>query len=411
MADTADERDADQRRAEQRGAEPRPAEERAADQEGAEPGRAEKRGADERSGHVTATEAGATTEQRYTAQRDREASRSLLRNLIWLVGLGALVIGLLLAVPGLRDVGHTVSNMSLSWLIAGVALEILSCAGYILCFLQVFDRAPVRLGARVALTELAFNSAVSLGGVGSVAVGAWLLVERGGDPKQVAERSGVLFLLTTAINVLTLIAAGFLLWIGVLPGNRNPWLSLFPAAFCTVAFLVVLAIPRYSERLAARRRPGKLRTLLEETAITIRLTEQVLFAWDWRIIGAIAYLWCDIAVLGVCFAAAGAVPPIAVLVLAYQIGYLSNVIPVPGGIGVLDGSLVGMFALYGGTAASLATAATVVYHAISLWVPALWGTIAFLILQRSRDRPITLRPPRSERRALKRRRKQAAGGD
>ncbi len=77
----------------------------------------------------------------------------------------------------------------------------------------------------------------------------------------------MLFLLTTAINVLTLIAAGFLLWLGVLPGNQNPWLSLYPALFCTACFLGVLALPRYSERLAARRRPGKLRTLLKETAI------------------------------------------------------------------------------------------------------------------------------------------------
>jgi uncharacterized membrane protein YbhN (UPF0104 family) len=347
------------------------------------------------------------TDERYVAQRDAEASRSLWRNLIWLAALIALAVGLLLAVPGLRDVGRKVSHMELSWLLTGVGLEILSCAAYILAFLQVFERSPIRLGARVALTELAFNSAVSLGGVGSVAVGAWLLVERGGNPTRVAERSAVLFLLTTAINVLTLILAGFLLWLGVLPGNRNPWLSLFPAAFCTVAFLAVLALPRYSERLAARRPPGKMRTLLHETAISIRLTEHVLFRWDWRIVGAIGYLWFDIAVLEVCFAAAGPVPPVAIVVLAYQIGYISNVIPVPGGIGVLDGSLVGMFALYGGTATSLATAATVVYHAISLWVPALWGTTAFLILQRSRGRPITLRPPRSERRRLRRSRRSA----
>ena len=36
-----------------------------------------------------------------------------------------------------------------------------------------------RFGARVTLTELAFNAAVSLGGVSSVAMGGWLLVERG----------------------------------------------------------------------------------------------------------------------------------------------------------------------------------------------------------------------------------------
>ncbi len=102
--------------------------------------------------------------------------------------------------------------------------------------------------------------------------------------------------------------------------------------------------------------------------------------------------------LAACFAAAGVVPPLAALVLAYQIGYLSNLIPVPGGIGLLDGSLVGMLVLYGASATTGA-AATVVYHAIALWIPAMWGTVAFLILRRTRGRPVTLRPPRSERRA------------
>jgi len=103
------------------------------------------------------------------------------------------------------------------------------------------------------------------------------------------------------------------------------------------------------------------------------------------------------------FAAAGPVPPLAALVLAYQIGYLSNLIPVPGNIGVLDGSLVGMLVIYGAPA-TLATAATVVYHAIALWIPAMWGTVAFLILRRTRDRPIELRPSRAERRQLRRER-------
>ncbi len=162
-----------------------------------------------------------------------------------------------------------------------------------------------------------------------------------------------------------------------------------------------LLLPRFSERLAAGREPGKIRTLLIEVAASIRQTEQLLFTPDWRLIGAFAFLWCDIGVLAACFAAAGPVPPLAVIVLAYQIGYLSNLIPVPGNIGVLDGSLVGMFALFG-VSATLATAATVVYHAIALWIPAMWGTVAFVILRRTRNRPLALRPPREERRRLRR---------
>ncbi|MEA2210977.1 MAG: hypothetical protein QOF83_925, partial [Solirubrobacteraceae bacterium] len=316
----------------------------------------------------------------------------------------AIVGGLLLAVPGLHGVAVRVGNMNAGWLLLAVGLEILSCLSYVVAFLQVFDRAPVRFGARVALSELAFGSAVSLGGAGSIAVGAWLLVDRGGDRVRITERSVVLFLLTSAVNVVTLVLAGLGLFVGILPGPANPLLSIVPAGVGTVVLIFFLLLPRFSERLAARREPGRLRTLLVETAAGIRLTQRVIREPDWRILGAIGFLWFDIGVLAACFAAAGVVPPIAPLVLAYQIGYLSNVIPVPGGIGVLDGSLVGMLVLYG-VSATTSTAATVVYHAIALWIPAMWGTVAFIILQRSRGRPITLRPPRAERRA-----RQAEGG-
>jgi uncharacterized membrane protein YbhN (UPF0104 family) len=328
-------------------------------------------------------------------------TRSLWRGLISLAILVAMVAGLLVAVPGLHGVADAVSDMRFGWLLVAVGLEILSCVGYVVAFLQVFDRAPIRFGARVALSELAFGAAVSLGGAGSIAVGAWLLVERGGEPTRVAERSAVLFLLTSAVNVITLVLAGLGLFTGLLPGPGNPLLSILPAAVGVGALAFFLLLPRFSERLAAGRSPGRIRTLLVETAASIRGTEQIMFRPDWRILGAIAFLWCDIGVLAACFAAAGVVPPLATIVLAYQIGYLSNVVPVPGNVGILDGSLVGMFVLYGASA-TLATAATVVYHAIALWIPAMWGTIAFLILRRTRARPLHPRPPREARRRLRR---------
>jgi len=44
--------------------------------------------------------------------------------------------------------------------------------------------------------------------------------------------------------------------------------------------------------------------------------------------------------------------------------------------------------------AGAAAAATLVYHAISLWIPAAWGTLAFLLLRRHRNEPLILRPAR-----------------
>lgn len=332
---------------------------------------------------------------------EAKATRRLRQGLISLGILIALVVGLLLAVPGLHGVTHQVVEMPAQLIVLAIVLEILSCAAYVVAFLQVFDRAPIRFGARVALSELAFGAAVSLGGAGSVAVGALLLVERGAQPGVVAKRSAILFLLTSGVNLITLAAVGLALWLGILPGNQDPLLSLVPGAVGVVVLLAFLALPWATEKLIEDDRRGRLATAMRTTAGTVRATTQLLFKPDWRLLGAFGYLWFDIGVLAVCFWATGHTPPLTTIVLAYQIGYLSNLLPIPGGIGVLDGSFVGMFVLFGVTA-SHATSATIVYHAISLWVPATWGTVAFLLLRRSHGQPITLRPSLEERRAERR---------
>ena len=329
---------------------------------------------------------------------DDKATRNLRHGLISLVVLIAMAVGLFLAVPSLHDVAHDVLHMPPGWVGLAIVLEVLSCVGYVVCFLQVFDQAPIRLGARVALSELAFGAAVALGGAGSVAVGAWLLIERGARPGPVAERSAVLFLLTSAINLITLALAGLGLWAQVLPGKHDPLLSLVPGGIGVVMFVGFLVLPWVTDRTLGARPCGRIGTWSRATSETIRDTRKLLFSADWRLLGAFGYLWFDIAVLWVCFRALGHTPPISTIVLAYQIGYLSNLIPIPGGIGVLDGSFVGMFVLFG-INDTTATSATIVYHAISLWVPATWGTVAFLLLRRSRNQPIKWRRPRAERQA------------
>jgi uncharacterized membrane protein YbhN (UPF0104 family) len=329
-----------------------------------------------------------------------KASRSLRRGLISAAVLIAIVVCLVLAVPGLHGVGQTVAHMQGGWIAAAIALEILSCYGYALAFLLVFERSPLRFGVRVALSELGFGAAVSLGGAGSVAVGAWLMIDRGAGPRPVAKGSAVLFLLTSAVNLITLVLVGIGLFIGILPGPHNPLLSILPAGVGVAGIAFFLSLPRLAERGVIKRAPGRIQTLLELTAESIHDTRDLLLKPNWRLLGALAFLWCDVGVLVMCFAATGHSPPIAEIVLAYQIGQLSNVIPVPGNIGTLDGSMIGMLVLYG-VSATPAAAAVVVYHAIALWVPALLGTIAFLILRHTRHEPLIARPTRIERRRLR----------
>src|ERR1700733_7819418 len=99
-----------------------------------------------------------------TQQVDASRARRSLRNgFITLVLAGPLVVGRLLTAPGLKGVAPTVSNMKAQWGVVPILLEGLSCACYIVAFLQVFERAPVRVGSYVALSEEAFGAAVSLG--------------------------------------------------------------------------------------------------------------------------------------------------------------------------------------------------------------------------------------------------------
>ena len=119
----------------------------------------------------------------------------------------------------------------------------------------------------------------------------------------------------------------------------------------------------------------------------------------------------DVAMLGVCFAAFGNdVPPAGVLLVAYIIGQLGSLIPIPGGIGGVDGGLIGTLVLYGVDPADAAVA-VIAYRGLLLTIPALLGLPALAVLrkrlQRRGDRHRRLRARGVGRGARPRRR--AAG--
>jgi len=99
------------------------------------------------------------------------------------------------------------------------------------------------------------------------------------------------------------------------------------------------------------------------------------------IAGAIGYMALDLAALAAAFAAVGSPPPIGLLALAYVIGQLGGLIPLPGGVGGADGGLIAVLALYG-TPLAGAVAAVLAYRAFQLGLPALLGALALLRLPR-----------------------------
>jgi hypothetical protein len=95
----------------------------------------------------------------------------------------------------------------------------------------------------------------------------------------------------------------------------------------------------------------------------------------------LASWFCDIAVLGVAYAAVGTTPPWTGLLLAYCAGQIASALPVtPGGIGVVEGSLTLALVAFGG-AASVTLAAVLLYRLIAYWACIPLGGLAWLALR------------------------------
>ena len=73
----------------------------------------------------------------------------------------------------------------------------------------------------------------------------------------------------------------------------------------------------------------------------MRTAIRIVRSRDPGVLGAVAWWGFDVGVLWASFNAFGHSPPIAVLVMAYFIGQLGNVLPLPGGVGGVEGGLIG----------------------------------------------------------------------
>jgi uncharacterized protein (TIRG00374 family) len=316
----------------------------------------------------------------------------------------AVVVVAVAAAPGLGGVRHHLARAQPTWLVVGVAAEVASALSYVVVLRGVFcRRMQWRRSCELGLSELAADSLLPAGGAGGLALGAWALHRGGMSTRHIARRTVVFVLVTSAANFAAVIVAGGLLASDLLPGGTSLALTVIPTSVAAVVvLLVVFVLPRLLERItpvgvsvsgSAGLRP-RARGLAIRTSRTlaegVRETVSVLRAGrPLAIGGSLGYMAFDIAALAACFAATGSTPPpVAVLVLAYSIGQLGGLIPLPAGIGATGGGLIAAFVLYG-TPIGPATAAVLLYRAVQLGVPALLGPPAFVLLHRALRRADT----------------------
>jgi uncharacterized membrane protein YbhN (UPF0104 family) len=320
-------------------------------------------------------------------------SRRLRNGLISLAVFFALVAALLLAVPGLSSAGEKITDAKLGWVAVAVGFELLSCASYVVLFELVF-KMERGFSRRLSLAELGVNSVVSIGGIGGIALGAWVLRTRGVAVERIAKRSVLMFVLTSAVNVSVVALVGILMWLGLLPGSQNALLTLLPATLAIAVIVGTLAVAALAGRLATRStlREGRMHVALVAVSDGVRGALLLIRGRDWRLLGAVGYCLFDILVLYACLAAFGPTPTFWVLAMAYLVGQLANSIPIPAGLIAVEGGLIGMLVLFHVRPVSAVVAAVVTYRAISLWLPALIGSVAFFSLRREIGEPVTVSP-------------------
>jgi uncharacterized membrane protein YbhN (UPF0104 family) len=314
-----------------------------------------------------------------------EFSSSRLRHsLLVLAAVAVVVVAVVVLAPGLASLRERFAGAEAGWLVVAAGLQVLSCASYVLVFRAVFcQRMSWRTSTEIGLSELAANSILSVGGAGGLALGAWILRRGGVAVGHIARRTVAFFLLTSLANVGFLILGGIALATGALSGAPSVLYGIVPALGGVLLISLALGARSTAGRLAQRTQRDRVARVFRVVGDGVDEALTLLRAYEPLIIlGAAGYMLFDVAMLGVCFAAFGNdVPPVGVLLLAYIIGQLGSLIPLPGGIGGVDGALIGTLVIYGVDLTDAAVA-VIAYRGLLLSIPALLGLPALAVLRR-----------------------------
>jgi uncharacterized membrane protein YbhN (UPF0104 family) len=300
---------------------------------------------------------------------------------------------------GLSATAHRIERGDAWWIAIGVLLEACSFAGYVVLFRAVFVHGRhSRIGwpesYQITMAGLAATRLFAAGGVGGVALTAWALRRSGMESRLVACRMVAFVALLYVIYAGAVLLCGVGLASGLLPGGGSFALTVLPAAVAATLFVLaglMALLPGDIERRLARFASGSTRlsrwvavgvTVPAITASGVRAAIELLRSRDAGLLGAPAWWAFDIGVLWACFHAFGSPPVLPVIVMAYFLGTVGNLLPLPGGLGGVEGGMIGAFVAFG-VDFNLTVLAVLSYRAISFWLPTLPGAVAYFQLRRT----------------------------
>lgn len=336
-----------------------------------------------------------------SAQRGgmRQFLREHRRAIVAMVFVVLAIIFVFVVLPQLAGFGRSLHRLRYGnklWLAAGAGLECISLAGYATLFKTVFSYQDVgiswRSSGQITLAGTVATKLLGAGGAGGIALTVWALRAAGHSALTVAHRMMSFEMLLYGVFMAALIIFGGGTAIGVLPGPHKPPLTVLPAVLGASVIVAVVAIGYGAEGarrwlLALARRSKRHRETFENLSNVpqtlsdgVRNTREILRRPKLGHAGAVIYWAFDIATLWAAFRAFDASPEISVVVLAYFIGQMASVLPIPGGIGSIEGGMLGIFIAFG-VSGSTAALAVIAFSLTSIWLPVLPGSVAYFRLR------------------------------
>jgi uncharacterized protein (TIRG00374 family) len=321
------------------------------------------------------------------------------RTVLTLCGfLAAMVLGLYLLLPqlaGLEDTWNRIENGSPAWMAVALAFAVGMFGGYIEMFRGVFGHVK-RIGRResylITMAGLAASRIFAAGGAGGLVLQAWALRQAGMAKREVADKTISFLVLTYFPYALAVTLCGAGLYAGIFPGEAPFTMTVIPALIALIMMgltSLILLVPTDLQRrldgFAKRtglvgRMTKRLATIPAASSAGLHDALRHIRSRNPALLGAVVFWACQIGVLWAAFQAFGHSPPLAVLVQAFFVGMLGNLLPIPGGVGGVEGGMIGSFAAFG-VDAGLAVVAVLVFRAFTFWLPLLPGVIAFFRLR------------------------------
>ena len=320
---------------------------------------------------------------------------------LFVVSAVAFLYFVLPQLSGLGDTWNRIHTGDPLWLALAAAFEVCSFGGYIVLFRTVFVRGDAKVDWResyqITMAGLAATRLFAAAGAGGVALTAWALRRSGMERRIVACRMVAFMCILYAVYMAALVIDGVGLYVGLFPGHSPFAPTMIPAIFGAVVIAILLAVSfvpvDFERRLGGlSRREGRMArwarraaSVPASTASGVRTALGLIRRREPGVLGAVAWWGFDIAVLWACFHAFGDAPPQAVIVMAYFVGMLGNPLPLPGGIGGVDGGMIGAFLAFD-VSGGLAVVSVLAYRAFAFWLPTVPGAIAYLQLRRTVQR-------------------------